>query len=126
MYQMKKLLDNRIKYVYHPVLGYFNEAIISLKKYGDAYYHLKQLTKNNEEIECFVGNNVGNMYYGFVSPTLIKDVLLNQHRYDKMILGTPIDQMLMQGLLMAPEDVWKKQRALLAQSFRFEELKQRF
>lgn len=30
------------------------------------------------------------------------------------------------GLIYAPEDVWKKQRALLSKSFNFEQLKSRF
>jgi hypothetical protein len=54
------------------------------------------------------------MYYGFLSPSLAKQVLFNSDRYEKMIPGIALDQMAMQGLFMSPEDVWKKQRALLA------------
>jgi hypothetical protein len=41
MYRLKTLLGNRIEYKFHPVIGHFNDMIVSFKKYGDAQYHLK-------------------------------------------------------------------------------------
>ncbi|KAL4500541.1 hypothetical protein ABPG72_002965 [Tetrahymena utriculariae] len=112
----------KCKPIYYPVLGNIKFVRESFKKYGDSLQWIRELLKNDDDVQFLIGYN--NIH--IVDAQLAKDITLNNLQNIKKDMGMQFGDLLFkQGIIFSEGEKWKKQRQILSHSFSFDVLKNR-
>ncbi|KAL4468670.1 hypothetical protein ABPG74_005173 [Tetrahymena malaccensis] len=110
------------KPIYYPVLGNIKFVRESFKKYGDSLKWIRDLLKNDDDVQFLIGYN--NIH--IVDAQLAKDITLNNLQNIKKGFSMQFGDLLFeQGIIFSEGEKWKKQRQILSHSFSFDVLKNR-
>jgi hypothetical protein len=118
-----KKMEPSIKILVNPVFGLLGVQQENFKKYGDSLRYGKELVKENPDLTAYY-TNIGYLPMIILSDArLIKEFLLSSKKFRKFNLYKHNKLNFKQGLFLADEELWARQKAIVKHSFNHESMK---
>lgn len=120
--QFKKA-DPSIKILAKPIFGLIGLQQENFKKYGDSLRYSKEMVKENPDLKAYF-TNIGYMPMIILCDAqLVKEFLLASKKFRKLNLFKHSQLTYKQGLFLAEEEEWGKQKSVVKHSFNHESMK---
>jgi cytochrome P450 len=118
-----KKMDPSLRVLVKPVLGMLAVQQENFRKYGDSLHYVKEFVKENPEMRG-IYTNLGYLPMLILCDAqLVKEFLLASKRFRKFNLYKHNRLNFRQGLFLAEEELWARQKAIVKHSFNHESMK---
>jgi hypothetical protein len=112
-----KKMDPSIKNLANPIFGLLGVQQENFRKYGDSLRYVKEMTKENPDLSAYY-TNIGYLPMIIMCDAqLVKEFLLSSKKFRKFNLYKHNKLNFKQGLFLAEEELWARQKAIVKHSF---------
>lgn len=120
--QFKKM-DPSLQILVTPIMGLLGIQRENFRKYGDSLRYVKDMVKENPDTKAYF-TNIGYLPMLILCDAqLVKEYLLGSKKFRKFNLYKHNDITYKQGLFLADEELWTRQKAIVKHSFNHENMK---
>ena len=120
--QFKKM-DPGLKVLITPFVGLLGRQRENFKKYGDSLKYVKDMVKENPDLKAYY-TNIGYLPMIILcDAALVKEFLLGAKKFRKFNLYKHSNLSYNQGLLLADEELWSRQKPIVKHSFSHDSMK---
>lgn len=110
-------MDPGLKILSTPFVGLLGLQRENFKKYGDSLKYVKDMVRENPDLKAYY-TNIGHMPMIILCDAqLIKEFLLASKKFRKFNLYKHSHMSYNQGLLLADEELWSRQKPIVKHSF---------
>lgn len=118
-----KRMDPGLKTFIAPFSGMLKVQKQNIEKYGDSHRFIKDLIKENPEINGFLTNLGYKPLIMLSNAKYVKEVCLSAKNFKKFNLYKHSSKSYTKGIFLAEDDDWVAQKSIIRHSFNHEALK---
>lgn len=120
--QFKKM-DPGLPILVTPIVGLLGFQQANFRKYGDSLRYVKDMVKENPDTKAYFTNIGHRPMLILCDAQLVKEYLLGSKKFRKFNLYKHNDITYKQGLFLADEELWTRQKSIVKHSFNHENMK---